>query len=105
MEKAKNVHVVLSDIGWSDLGTWGSLYTHLDPDKNGNTQLGSNIRLYESKDCLVHAPKNKMLVLQGLDDYIVVDTKEALLVVKKSEEQKIKQFVNDLKADGKDEYV
>ncbi len=105
MEKAKNVYVVLSDIGWSDLGTWGSLYTHLKLDENKNAKLGKNVRLYECSDTLVHSQKEKLMVLQGLDDYIVVDTKEALLVVKKSEEQKIKQFVTNLKAEGLDDFV
>ena len=105
MEKAKNVYVVLSDIGWSDLGTWGSLYTHLKLDENNNAKLGKHVRLYECSDTLVHSQKEKLMVLQGLEDYIVVDTKEALLVVKKSEEQKIKQFVTNLKAEGLDEFV
>lgn len=105
MEKAKNVYVVLSDIGWSDLGTWGSLYTHLQLDENKNAKLGKNVRLYECNDTLVHSQKEKLMVLQGLEDYIVVDTKEALLVVKKSEEQKIKQFVTNLKAEGLDDFV
>jgi mannose-1-phosphate guanylyltransferase len=105
MEKAKNVYVVLSDIGWSDLGTWGSLYTHLQLDENKNAKLGKNVRLYECSDTLVHSQNEKLMVLQGLDDYIVVDTKEALLVVKKSEEQKIKQFVTNLKAEGLDDFV
>lgn len=105
MEKARNVFVVLSDIGWSDLGTWGSLYTHLKLDENANAKIGKNVKLYDCEDNLVHGPKNKLMVLQGLKDYIIVDTKEALLVVKKSDEQKIKQFVNDLKAEGLDEFV
>ncbi len=100
MEKAENVYVVLSDFGWSDLGTWGALYTHLDKDDNANGVLGNNINLYDSKNCVVRMPKDKLVVLQGLDDYIVVEEKGVLLVCKKQEEQRIKQFVNDIKLKG-----
>ena len=105
MESADNVFVVLADFGWSDLGTWGSLYTHLTPDENNNSIVGNNVRMYDSKDCLVNSDNNKLVVLHGLDDYIVVDTEKTLLVVRKHDEQKIKQFVNDLKADKLDEFV
>lgn len=105
LEKAENVHVVLSDFGWSDLGTWGSLYTHLSHDENNNASIGDEVRFYDSKNCIVNIPKKKLAVLHGLEDYIVVDTEEALLIVKKHDEQKIKQFVTDLKADQKDQFV
>ncbi|PCJ89833.1 MAG: mannose-1-phosphate guanylyltransferase [Flavobacteriales bacterium] len=101
MEKADNVYVVLSDFGWSDLGTWGSLYEHIKRDTRGNAIIGNRAKLYDSKTCIINAPKDKLVVLQGLDDYIVVDTEDALLVCKKEDEQKIKQFVNDIKI-GKD---
>ena len=105
MEKAENVFVVLADFGWSDLGTWGSLYTHLTPDENNNAIVGENVRMYDSKDCLVNSDNDKLVVLQGLEDYIVVDTEKTLLVVRKHDEQKIKQFVNDLKTYKLDEFV
>jgi len=105
LEKANNVHVVLSDFGWSDLGTWGSLYTHLDHDENNNAAIGNEVRFYDSRNCIVNIPQKKLAILQGLEDYIVVDTPEALLVVKKHDEQKIKQFVTDLKADKKEQFV
>lgn len=97
MEKAAKVFVVLSDFGWSDLGTWGSLYTHLNHDKQGNGVTGKKVRLYESSDNIVHVPKDKLVVLHGLKDYIVVDANDILLVCKKDDEQKIKQFVMDIK--------
>lgn len=105
LEKADNVHVVLSDFGWSDLGTWGSLYTHLEHDTSGNACVGDEIRMYDSENCVVNVPKGKLAVIQGLEDYIVVDTHQTLLIVRKHDEQKIKQFVTDLKADKKDSYV
>jgi len=98
MEGADNVYVVLSDFGWSDLGTWGSLYTHLDHDSKGNGVIGNEVHIYDSKDCIVNVPKEKLVVLQGLDNYIVVESNNTLLVCKKEDEQKIKQFVSKIKA-------
>lgn len=100
MEKAENVYVVLSDFGWSDLGTWGALYTHLNKDNNNNAVLGNEVNLYDSKDCVIRMPKDKLVVIQGLEDYIVVEEKGVLLICQKQEEQRIKQFVNDVKLKG-----
>ncbi|MBL0315333.1 MAG: mannose-1-phosphate guanylyltransferase [Flavobacteriales bacterium] len=97
MEKAKNVNVVLSDFGWSDLGTWGSLHTHLAHDSHQNGIVGKNVVLYNCADNVVNIPNDKLAVLHGLNGYIVVDTENILLVCKKEDEQKIKQFVNDVK--------
>jgi mannose-1-phosphate guanylyltransferase len=105
MEKAKNVYVVLSDFGWSDLGTWGSLYTHVKHDENHNAVVGKGVKLYDSSNCMISVPKNKLVVLQGLEDYIVVESDNILLVCKRSEEQKIKQFVNDIKLEKGDKFV
>ena len=97
MEKAENVYVVLSDFGWSDLGTWGALYGHIEKDAAGNAVIGKKGNLYNSENCIVRLPKDKLAVIQGLDDYIVVEEKGVLLICKKQEEQRIKQFVNDIK--------
>ncbi len=97
MEKARNVNVVLSDFGWSDLGTWGSLHTHLAHDSHHNGVVGQNVMLYNCADNVVNIPSHKMAVLHGLNGYIVVDTENILLICKKEDEQKIKQFVNDIK--------
>lgn len=97
MEKADNVFVLCSDFGWSDLGTWGSLYEKLEKDLNKNSIIGENVFKYDLKDCLVNVPHDKLVVLQGLKDYIVVESDDILLVCKKRDEQKIKQFVNDVK--------
>jgi mannose-1-phosphate guanylyltransferase len=105
MEKSKNVLVVLSDFGWSDLGTWGSLYTHIDKDKDENSILGDNVFMYDSSNCMVNVPKEKLVVLQGLDDYIVVESDGILLVCKKEDEQKIKQFVTDIKSTKGDQFA
>ena len=97
MEKSDKVYVYPASFGWSDLGTWGSLYTHLDLDKNKNAILGDNVMLYDSSDNIVNVPKEKQVVLQGLNGYIIVESKGVLLVCKKEDEQQIKQFVADVK--------
>lgn len=97
MEKADNVHVLCSDFGWSDLGTWGSLYERLNKDKNGNVSVGDSVFSYDNKNCLVNVPNDKVVVIQGLEDYIVVESDNTLLICKKEDEQKIKNFVNDVK--------
>ncbi len=105
MEKADNVYVLSADIGWSDLGTWGSIYNHIPHDKNKNALIGKNIMMYDSNDCIVSMPKEKLVVLQGLNDYIVVESNDTLLVCKKEDEQKIKQFVTDIKVSKGEEFV
>lgn len=105
MEKAKNVYTLAVDFGWSDLGTWGSLYTIRDKDENNNASVGNNIMLYNTKNCIVNVPKNKLVVLQGLDDYIVVEEDDTLLVCRKADEQQIRQFVADVKVEKGDKFV
>ena len=97
MEKAGNVYVLTADFGWSDLGTWGSLYEHSPTDDKGNTVDGENVFLYETNNSVVKFPADKIVVLQGLDDYIVVESENILLVCRKGDEQMIKNFVNDVK--------
>ena len=105
MEKARNVFTVVSDFGWSDLGTWGSLYTHLPKDEHDNAAIGDHVKLYDCARNVIHAHDGRLMVLQGLEDHIVVSTKDALLVCRKQDEQRIKQFVNDLTAESGDRYV
>ncbi len=105
MEKANNVYVRSSIIGWSDLGTWGSLFTHINHDKGTNAIVGKNVMQYDCNDCIVHVPKDKLVVLQGLKDYIVVESEGILMVCKKSDEQQIRNFVNDVKVQKGDKFV
>ncbi|MBL7927812.1 MAG: mannose-1-phosphate guanylyltransferase [Bacteroidia bacterium] len=105
MEKAKNVYVLSTEFGWSDLGTYGSLYEHIKHDNNGNAVVGKNVMLYDSKNCIVNVPKNKLVVIQGLEDYIVVERDDVLLICKKDDEQNIRQYVNDVKINKGDKYV
>lgn len=105
MEKADNVYVLISDFGWSDLGTWGSLYETRNKDVNSNTIVGKNVMTYDTKNCIVNMPKDKLVVLQGLDDYIVVEDNNILLICKKGEEQQIRQFVADVMSEKGEKYV
>ncbi len=105
MEKAENVYVRASAIGWSDLGTWGSLYDQIKPDENKNAIVGKNVMVYDSKNCIVNVPKNKLVVMQGLEDYIVVESDDILLICKKEDEQQIRTFVNDVKLAKGEKFV
>lgn len=103
MEKADQVYMLAGDFGWSDLGTWGALYDLSPKDETRNVTLKCESLLYESKNNIVALPKGKLAVIQGLEDYIVAESDEVLLICKKDEEQRIRQFVNDatVKFDGK----
>jgi mannose-1-phosphate guanylyltransferase len=105
MEKSANVYVYPADFGWSDLGTWGSLYAQLDLDENNNAVQGDAVRLYESSNNIINVPNDKVVVAQGLNGYIVVENEGTLLVCKKEDEQQIKQFVADVKAKAKSNKV
>ncbi|HXB11058.1 MAG TPA: mannose-1-phosphate guanylyltransferase [Bacteroidia bacterium] len=105
MEKADNAYVRSSAIGWSDLGTWGSLYQHMEKDKNKNAVVGKNVMLFQSTGCIVHVPKNKLVVMEGLEDYIVVEAEDILLICKKQDEQQIRNFVNEVKARKGEKFV
>lgn len=105
MEKASNVYVHCSDFGWSDVGTWGSLYLCSQHDDNGNVPPAGPFIGCDSRNCIVKAPAGKTVVLDGLEDYIVVDTDDALMVCRKSEEQNIKRFIEEMKFRKLDKYL
>jgi mannose-1-phosphate guanylyltransferase len=94
-----------SDFGWSDLGTWGSLYDMLCKDDDNNSVTGASVFTYNSQNCLINIPNNKLAVIQGLDDYIVVESDNILLICKKQDEQKIKNFVHDVKLEKGENYA
>jgi len=105
MEKASNVYVLAADFGWSDLGTWGSLFENLRKDNHSNAVVGKNVILYDSTNCIVNMPNDKVVVLEGLTDYIVVESDNVLLVCRKTDEQQIRQFVNDVRLEKGEKYV
>ena len=94
MEKTDLAYVEPSDFGWSDLGTWGSLYTLTQHDEAGNALIGENITMVESTGCLVKVPSHKQVVIQGLKDCIVAEHNDTLLICQLKEEQRIKDWHN-----------
>ena len=105
MEKASNVYVQAADFGWSDLGTWGSLYEISDKDEDANAALISNTLFFDSTENIVTLPAGKLAVIQGLDGYIVAEADNVLLICKKDDEQRIKQFVTDVKLKYDNKYI
>jgi mannose-1-phosphate guanylyltransferase len=106
MEKAKNVHVLASDFGWSDLGTWGSLFEQLKRDENNNAiHANKDVFTYDTNNCIINTPKGKVVVVQGLQDYIISESDNTLLICKKKDEQQIRQFVNDVQSQKGDKYI
>ena len=93
MEKADYIYTIPGDFGWSDVGTWGSLWALLPHDENGNAVVGTNVHLYDCKGCIVHAPNASAVVLEGMEDSIVVEREGRLLVCSLKEEQRIKDFI------------
>jgi mannose-1-phosphate guanylyltransferase len=96
MEKADNVHVVLSNFGWSDLGTWKSLYEVSEKDSNKNV-IDGNLILHNTTNSIIKTPKDKLVVIDGLDGFIVAEYDGVLLICKKEDEQKVKEFVAEAK--------
>lgn len=105
MEKAKNVHVIPSYFGWCDLGTWNSAYDNSDKDYLGNAVYGKNVMIIDSSQCMIKAPDDKLLVLQGLENFIVVDTKDVLLICERNREQQIKDYVAEVKRNKGERYL
>lgn len=95
LEKAPNVFVLCADFGWTDLGTWGSLYEMSNKDEHQNVTLKCNALLYESNENIIALPKGKLAVIEGLSGYLVAESDNVLLICKKDEEARIRQFVND----------
>ncbi len=96
MEKADNVYVICTDLGWSDLGTWNSLYIHSGHDRNDNTVLRSQVLAYNSEGNIISLPEKKIAVVQGLDDYIIIDSGDILLIIPRDQEQNIKLYLDDV---------
>ncbi len=96
MEKADNVHVVLSSFGWSDLGTWKSLYEVSDKDENENVAEGT-LLLHDTRGCIIKTPKDKLVVVNGLENFIVAEYDGVLLICGKDDEQKVKELVSEAK--------
>ena len=98
MEAAKNVYVSQATFDWNDLGTWGSLYDKLDKDENNNAVVNATVLCEDAKGNMIRSNKDKLIVVDGLQDYIIVDKDDVLMIYPKSKEQDIKQIVNKVKA-------
>jgi mannose-1-phosphate guanylyltransferase len=105
MEKADNVYLIPASFGWSDLGTWNSAWENKDKDYLGNAVVGKKVMTVDASNCIVHVPDNKLVLLQGLDEFIVVDTKDVLLICKKDKEQEIKEYVAEVRRNMGDKYL
>lgn len=105
MEKADNVYLIPSSFGWSDLGTWNSAYDNLEKDYLGNAVAGDNVIVFDAHRNMVHNQTDKLVVIQGMEDYIVVDTDDVLLICRKDREQEIKEYVAEVKRNKGDKYL
>lgn len=106
MEKAKNVYVFGADFGWSDLGTWNSLYLHSQKDENENGIFGEKVYMKNVESSLIHeVDSQKLVVIKGLDNYLVADTKNVLLICPRENEEKIKQLVIEALANKGEEFA
>jgi len=105
MEKADNVYVIPASFGWSDLGTWNSAWENMTKDHQENAVAGKKVISIDARKCMVHVPDAKLIVLQGLENFIVVDTKDVLLICKKEKEQEIKDYLAEVKKAVGDKYL
>lgn len=96
MENAKNVDVVLANFDWSDLGTWTSLYTHLEKDYNGNAVIGDHVHMINSSNCIVNIPSKRIALIEGLNDHIVIEAEDRLMILNMADEQNIKKYVESM---------
>ncbi|MFO8055114.1 MAG: mannose-1-phosphate guanylyltransferase [Bacteroidales bacterium] len=105
MEKADNTFVYVSSFGWSDLGNWDALYNSLEKDEAKNSILGKKVKIYDSTECLVNMHEDKLVILQGLNGYIVAEDNNALLVCKREQESAIRKIINDIRIKYGEQYL
>ena len=105
LEKANNIRVLPVDCGWNDLGTWGSLYNKLPKDDKNNTSVGGDVIFRNASNNIVRTQTGKKVVIQGLDNFIVVEKDDVLLICPKTDEQNIKEITAQVKKDFGDTFV
>jgi mannose-1-phosphate guanylyltransferase len=105
MEKAKNVFVIPSYFGWCDLGTWESAYENSVKDYLGNAVYGKNVMVIDATECMIKTQGEKLMVLQGLEKFIVIDTPDVLLICERNREQQIKEYVAEVKRNKGEKYL
>jgi len=105
MEKATNVHVLPTNFGWNDLGTWASLQEKLKADEHQNSTIGGAVIFRDAKGNIVKTQSGKKVVIQGLNDFIVVEKEDVLLICPKDKEQDIKEITTEVKSKFGDNFV
>jgi mannose-1-phosphate guanylyltransferase len=105
MEKANNVYTIPADFGWSDIGTWDSLFEVYNKDYLGNAVKGNNVKVYDAQNNMIMVPEEKLVVVQGIEGLCVIDTGDVLLICQRSKEQEIKQITVDLKVANLDKFL
>lgn len=105
MEKADNVYIIPASFGWSDLGTWASTYENLEKDYFGNAVTSDEVFVIDATNNMVHGNHQKLIVLQGIDNFIIVDTDDVLLICEKDKEQEIKNYLAEIKKIKGDKYI
>ncbi len=105
MENADNVYMTSADLGWSDLGTWLSLFENSKKDKNTNVVIGKNTLLFDTKNSIVNCPQERLVVVGSVENLIISEYDDMLLICKMDEEQKIKHFVNEISIEKGDKFL
>ncbi len=105
MENAENIYTIPSSFGWSDLGTWNSLHVEGEKDEHLNVVRGNQVMTLDTKDCLIRVPKDKLVIIKDMEDYIVVDEEDVLLIYPKSKEQEIKAITKKIREEKGDKYL
>jgi mannose-1-phosphate guanylyltransferase len=105
MEKSDNVYVIPADFEWSDLGSWSSLYDLMPKDYLGNVVLTNMAKIYNASNNLIVAPKNKMVIIDGIDNVCVIETDDVLMILPIQKEQEVKNITTDLKLDKLDKFL
>jgi len=105
LEKANQVYVLPAEFGWSDLGSWGAVHDQRVPDSDGNTGVRPNVLAYNSHNNIFSVPNHVVAVIDGLEDFIVIQSEDRLLICPRDKEQDIKQYVNDVKVKLGDKHV
>lgn len=105
MEKADNVYVMPADFGWSDIGTWNSLFEFVDKDENNNASNGKNVFLRNAKNCIVNVSDDKLLAVNNVENLIIVEADGIILVADKNQEQDIRHVVNEIKSKYRERFI
>jgi mannose-1-phosphate guanylyltransferase len=104
LEQSDSIFVLPASFDWNDLGTWGSLYEKLEKDDDNNAIVNGRMLAEKARGNMIRMPKGKLAVIEGLEDYIIVDKKEVLLIFPKSKEQDIKEVLQKVKEKFGDQY-